>query len=199
MNSRRAITNQAFAGTVIALIVIAAVGFTLYLTRQPMTETMTSTVTDSMTEQMTSTATLTMTESMTHTSTAVMTQEAITFTPQKGQMVGEALLLVQPTGMTGEYALSVYAPGLEPTVGTGNDYIIEGTQASGSMASVPVTGNVTSSEFEVGSNGVGQFFAILSQNPYTSFENVQIFYLSGMQMSNAALVATATLGSMSSG
>lgn len=201
MHSRRAVTNQAFGASVFVLILIAAVGYGLYLTKPPMAETMTETVTQPMTETMSQTMTETMTHAMTEvttqTSTSVSTQEAIPFAARSGQMIGSALLLIEPAGMNGEYALSVYAPGLEPTMGTGNDYLVEGTQTSGSMASVPVTGNATTSEFEAGSNGVGQFFALLNQNPYSSFENVQIYYLSGMNMSNATLVATASLSMMS--
>jgi hypothetical protein len=68
---------------------------------------------------------------------------------------------------------------------------------SGSMAVVPIGPNATASEFETSSNGVGNFFILLSQNPYSAFENVQIVYLPGMQMTNATVVATATLTMMS--
>lgn len=196
------VSSAVFASAVIVLIVVAASGFGLYATKPQVVSTttvtstneMTNTMTETMTNTMTETMTTTMTGNMTQTSTSAMTHEAIAFTPRQGQMIGNAWLLVEPAGMNGQYALSIYAPGLEQTMGTGNVYLVEAAQASGSMASVPVTGNVTTSEFEVGSNGVGQFFALLSQNPYTTFENVQIFYLAGMQMSNATLVATAALG-----
>lgn len=205
MHPRRAVTNQAFGVAVVALILVAAVGYGLYLTRPPMTETMTETTTQPMTETTTNTMTQTMTvtvtnamtETTTQTTTSVSTGEALSFAAQSGQMIGNALLLIQPAGMNGGYALSIYAPGLEPSMGTGSNYIVEGAQTSGSMALVPVTGNVTTSEFEAGSNGVGQFFALLSQNPYSSFESIQIFYLPGMSMSNATLVATASLSMMS--
>lgn len=66
-------------------------------------------------------------------------------------------------------------------------------------AQVPVTSNATSSEFEVGRNGVGLFFAPPKHSPCTPFENVQIFHPSGMQTSKATLVAAATLVSTPSG
>jgi hypothetical protein len=102
-------------------------------------------------------------------------------------------LLVAPAGMD-QYALSVHAEGLESTQGMGDVYIVEGAQSSGSMASVPIGGqNATLSEFEVGPNGVGNFFIILDQNPFSSYESVSIVFLPGMQMANATVVATASL------
>lgn len=178
----------------VVLLLIAVVGFGLYLTKPPVTETMT----ERMTQSVTQTVTNTMTETTTQTATATLNQEAIPFTLQQGQMIGNVWVLIQPTGMTGQYALAVYAAGPEPTTWTGSDCIVEGTQTGGSMASVPVTGNATTSEFEVGSNGIGQIFALLNQNPYTSFESIRIFRLSGMQMTNATLVGVASLGMMSS-
>jgi hypothetical protein len=144
------------------------------------------TQTETMTEEMTMTQEMTVAAS----ATGMMEQEAIPFIAQPGQMVHNGWLLIAPLS-NGQYALSVYVAGLEPSMGTGSNYIVEGPQMTGPMASVPVTGNATSSEFEVGSGGVGYFFTILDQNPYTTFESIQVFYLPGMQMSNAMLIATA--------
>lgn len=171
------------AGIVVALVVGALGGYFVGASQHP-------------TEAMMQTETMTEVMTMSPSATAMMQQDAIPFTPQPGQMMHGAWLLIAPTG-NGQYALSVYVSGLEPSMGTGNDYVIDGPQMTGSMAAVPVTGNLTSSEFEVGSDGVGYFFALLNQNPYTTFESIQIFFLPGMQMSNAMLVATASF-SMSS-
>lgn len=135
-----------------------------------------------------------MTETMTETASMMTTAgtDAIQFTPSTGQMVNNAWLVIEPTG-SGDYAVSVYAQGLESTNGTTNVYIVEGTQSSGTMSVVPIGPNATASEFGTTSDGVGAYFVVLMQNPYTSFENIQIVYLRGMEMSNATVVATATL------
>lgn len=177
MKTRRGISNAVFAGTSVVLLIVAGIGFSLYLTGSHSNTTMT----DTMTETMTSTGSM---------STAAT--EAVQFTPATGQMMNSAWLLIQPTGM-GDYAVSIYAQGLESTHGTGNVYLVEGTQSSGSMSMVPLGSNETASEFETTSAGVGAYFTTLMQNPYSSFENIQIVYLPGMQMSNAVVVATANL------
>jgi hypothetical protein len=177
MKVRRGVSNAVFAGTAVVLLIIAGVGFTLYLTN--------------------STTTHTTTENMTETSTTMANStEAIQFAPATGQMIHTAWLLIEPTG-SGEYAVSVYAQGLESTQGTGSAYIVEATSSSGSMSTAPIGPNATASEFETTSAGVGSYFVVLMQNPYSSFENIQIVYLPGMQMSSAMVVATATLTMMS--
>jgi hypothetical protein len=181
MNSRRGVSNQVFAATVIVLVLIAAVGFTLYLIRPPMIETITETMTHSVTE--------TMNES---TSQSMSGLTALPFAPATGQMIHNAWLLVGTTE-SGQYALSIYAQGLDTSIGTGSDYIVEGVQSSGSMAVVPIGANATVSEFDVGSNGVGSYFTLLNQNPSTSFESIEIAYLPGMEMTNATVVATVSL------
>ncbi len=180
---RNGVSATAFATSVIILVVVAASGFGLYATKPQFTNTVTSTTTVEITQAGT----------ITRTATNTVTEEAIPFSPEKGQIIGNAWLLVEPPSTHGQFALSVYVPGLETTTGTRNVYIVEGVQLGGPMASVPVTGNATTSEFEVGSDGVGQFFVLLTQNPFTTFDNIQIFYLPGMQMLNATLVATASL------
>lgn len=189
MQARRAVTNQAFAATVVALVLIAAIGFTLYLTKPTVMESMTETMTETVTQPVTTTMTETMSQSASGAS-------AIPFTPATGQMLHNAWLLVGKTE-SGQYAISIYAQGLDTTEGTGNDYIIEGAQSSGSMLVVPIGPNATASEFEVGSNGVGLYFTLLNQNPVTNFENIEIVFLPGMQMNNATVVATASLSMMS--
>ena len=184
MKSRSGVSNTVFAGTTIVLLILAGLGFSLYFTNSPAVHT----------------TTVNMTETMTNTSTSVMTEtsngtSAIAFTPAKGQMIHTAWLLIEPSGM-GHYALAIHAEGLESTQSMGSDYIVEGAQSSGSMAVVPIGPNATASEFETTSGGVGNFFIILGQNPYTSFENIQIVYLPGMQMTNATVVATASLTMM---
>ena len=176
MKVRSGVSNAVFAGTAIVLVILAGIGFSLYFT-----STGASTTTDNMTA------------TMTHTVTASMNAtDASQFTPATGQMIHTAWLLIEPTG-SGDYAVSVFAQGLESTQATGSIYIVEGTQSSGSMGVVPIGANATASEFGTTSQGVGSYFTLLMQNPYDSFENVQIVYLPGMQMGNATVVATATL------
>ena len=193
MNTRGGVSNAVFAGTTVVLLIIAAIGYRLYLTSAGSGHTST----ELMTETMGQTSTEVMTETMVQTSTVSSTpMEAVQFAPAVGQMVHSAWLLIQPTG-SGEYALYVYAQGLESTQGTGNVYIVEGAQSSGAMSVIPVGPNATASEFETTAGGVGSYFVVLMQDPYTTFENIQIVYLPGMQMSNATVVATATLTMMS--
>jgi hypothetical protein len=186
MSSRRGVTNQVFAVTVIVLLVVAAAGFALYLTRPPAMES----TTEAMTETATGSAALTTTESMNQSTRAA---GAVQFTPATGQMLHTAWLVVSPTE-SGQYALAVYAQGLDSV--PGSDYIVEGTQSSGSMAVVPIGPNATASEFDVGGNGVGSYFTVLGQNPFSNFESIEIVFLPGMQMTNTTVVATASLTMM---
>jgi hypothetical protein len=173
MKVRRGVSNAVFAGTTVVLLILVGIGFSLYLT---------------------SPGTHTTTENMTETTgtTETMAGNAIQFTPVTGQMVHTAWLLIEGAG-PGDYAVSIHAEGLESTQQTGSDYIVEAQQSSGSMAVVPIGPNATASEFETTSAGVGNFFVMLMQNPFTSFENIEIVYLPGMQMTNATVVATASL------
>jgi len=186
MKARNGVSNAVFGGTVVVLLIIAGIGFSLYFTSSSSTHT----TTDNMTETMTQTSTSIMTGSSNGT-------DALQFSPAKGAMIHSAWLLIEPAGMD-EFAVSVHAEGLESTQSMGSDYIIEGAQSSGSMSVVPIGPNATASEFGTSSSGVGNFFILLGQNPYSSFENVQIVYLPGMQMTNATVVATASL-TMTSG
>jgi hypothetical protein len=185
MKSRAGVSNAVFAGTAIILLILAGIGFALYFSNSPSTQTTTEN----------------MTETMTHMSTTAVTvtsngTDALEFTPVTGQMIHSAWLLIEPAGMD-QYALAIHAEGLENTQSMGSDYIVEGAQSSGSMSVVPIGPNATASEFDTNGNGVGNFFILLSQNPYTTFENIQIVYLPGMQMTNATVVATASLTMMS--
>lgn len=188
MSAKKGVSTAVYAGTVIVLVILAGAAFGLYLTKSPAAQTMT----ENMTETTTASMTETMTETMTPTSTQMAAETAVQFTPATGQMIHTAWLVIEPT-VSGQYALSVYAQGLENTQSMGSDYIIEGAQSSGAMAVVPVGPNATASEFGTSSAGAGSFFVLLNQNPYTSFENIQIVYLPGMEMTNATVVATATL------
>lgn len=196
MNLRPGISNSVFAGTTLVLLILAGVGFSLYLTTphapSTTTENMTETTTATMTEGMTSTEVVTSTVVSTSTAGA---PEAIQFAPVPGQMVHDAWLLVEPTG-SGEYAISVYAEGLESTQGSGNVYIVEATESSGMMSTIPLGPNATASEFETTSGGVGSYFVQLMQDPHSAFESVQIVFLQGMQMSNSTVVAVADLAMM---
>ena len=175
MKVRRGVSNAVFAGTSIVLIMIAGVGFSLYLTSSS-----------------THTTTENMTETMTTGTTETTAGNAIQFTPATGQMIHTGWLLIEGSG-SGHCAVAIHAEGLENTQQMGSVYIVEAEQSSGSMAVVPIGPNATASEFETTIAGVGSFFIVLNQNPFTSFENVQIVYLPGMEMTNATVVATAQL------
>ena len=207
MHKRRiGVSNAIFATSVIVLILIAAGGFTLYASKPSVTSTVTETATatrtapaTTQTEVMTHTEvmnhTATMTETMTevrnHTMTEMMAEPAIPFTPAKGQMIHDAWLIVAPLG-NGTYALSIHAEGLEgPSMGS---YLVEGTQ-HGTNVTVPVGGqNFTLSEFEADSNGNGQFFIILNQNPAMVYDTISLVFLPGMDMTKATVAATAHVG-----
>ena len=176
---RPGISNAAFGVTVVVLLAVAATGFVLYGTRSTMVETTTVMSSDTMSHSSTSSA-------MSEASTS-----AVAFVPAHGQMFGSGWLIVAALG-NGSYAITLHATGLE-SVSMG-DYIVEAAQNSGQMATVPIAGsNATMSEFTADNSGTGQFFAILHEDPSSLFESVSIVYLPGMEMQNAAVVATATL------
>jgi len=62
------------------------------------------------------------------------------------------------------------------------------------MNLVPLGPNATASEFDASTNGIGNFWLVLNQNPSVKYEAIDVLYLAGMQMSNAAVVASASLG-----
>jgi hypothetical protein len=177
---RRAVSTAIFGVTVVVLVAVAASSFFLYATRPAMVETMTVT---------------TSSDSMAHsTSSSAMSgtaAPAIAFTPAHGQMFGNGWLIVAPLG-NGSYAVTLHATGLEsPSMG---GYLVEAAQNGGQMATVPIAGtNATQSEFTPDNNGNGQFFTVLHQEPSSTYESISIVYLPGMEMQNAAVVATASL------
>jgi hypothetical protein len=177
------VTSTVFGAVVVVLLIVAAVGYALYFTT-PHGQTGSGIMTETVTQTVSTTS-----------GTSSGGTGAVQFAPATGQMVDNAWLLVEPTA-SGQFAVSIHAEGLESTQGMGSVYIVEGAESSGAMAVVPVGPNATASEFETTSNGVGSYFILLSQNPYTTFESVQIVYLPGMEMTNATVVATATLAMM---
>lgn len=182
-SKRHAVGTPVFAVTVLLLLVLAASGFLLYATK-PITQGAT-----------TVTMSQTMSESMSASSTSGAMAEtaapAIAFVASSGQMFGQGWLIVAPLE-NGSYAIAVHATGLEPA--SMGDYIVEAAQNSGQMATVPIAGaNDTQSEFTADASGVGQFFAVLHEEPSSVFESVSIVYLPGMEMQDAAVVATASL------
>jgi len=177
---RRAVGTAVFGVTVVVLLVVAASGFYLYGTRSTMQETSTVKATDTMSQ---SSSTASMNKSV--------ASAAVAFVPAHGQMFGNGWLVVAPLG-NGSYAISLHATGLESA--SMGDYIVEAAQNSGQMSTVPISGtNATLSEFEADGAGNGQFFAVLHQNPTSVYESVSIVYLPGMEMTNATVVATASL------
>src|SRR5256886_10805026 len=51
---------------------------------------------------------------------------------------------------------------------------------------VPLGPNATASEFVASANGIGHYWLVLNQNPSVNYEAIDVLYLAGMQMSNAA-------------
>jgi len=116
---------------------------------------------------------------------------AIAFVPEHGQMFGSGWLIVASLG-DGDYALTLHATGLESS--SMGDHIVEAAQNSGQMSSVPIAGpNATLSEFEPDSSGNEKFFTVLKENPGSVYESVAIVYLPAMEVTNATVVATASL------
>jgi hypothetical protein len=121
------------------------------------------------------------------------------FTPEAGAMISDAWLVVAPAEM-GEYVVVVHAEGLEPN----GEYIVEGPLTTGSMQVVPVSthsmgmNTTAASEFTADSHGTGLFWIVLNSNPASTFEAVQLYYLPGMEMQNATLVASVMFTMMSS-
>ncbi|HZW57658.1 MAG TPA: hypothetical protein VFF30_15325 [Nitrososphaerales archaeon] len=203
LRNRSAIANGIFGAAVVILIVVAAVGFGLYGTAVSKTLTSTSTVmvtatnvsTEMMTTEMMETSTVMMTgrSNSTEMMNGSSSGGAYMFTPKSGAMISSAWLLVVPTDMMNEYAVSIHAEGLEPN-GT---FIVEATPASGTMMEpTPISShsmnmNTTSaSEFQADRNGTANYWIVLDTNPLTTFESVQLVFLPGMSMQNATEVAS---------
>jgi hypothetical protein len=181
---KRGVTNVAFAGTIVVLIVAAGLGFGLY--GNALSNPKTVTITNLMTETMNHSVTTNVTEMVTQNSSYM-------FTPASGVMISNGWLLTAPAGMD-NFAVSIHAEGLE----VNGTYLVEGTLSSGSMQSVPIssqsmTMNTTAaSEFQADKSGTGLFWIELESNPSTTFENIQLYFLQGGSMQNATVVATVT-------
>ena len=190
LNLRRSgVTNIAFAGTVVVLVVLAGIGYGLYGTS---VSAPSKTVTVGMTE----------TNMMTETTTQMMTATSMgpnasyQFTPASGAMITNAWLVTVPLGMgMNDYAVSIHAEGLE----VNSTYVVEAAQSSGSMATVLISSqsmnmNTTAgSEFQTDKSGTGLYWIELVNNPTTAFENVQLYLVpSNGMMNETTLVATAT-------
>ena len=81
-----------FGGTVVVLLILAGVGYTLHFTNVPSGAGMTSVTTDTMNH------TMTVTETMNQTVTQTVTESATPFSPASGQMVHSAWVLSEPVG-----------------------------------------------------------------------------------------------------
>lgn len=177
----KSVSRSVFAVSVIVLVVLAGVGFGLYATKPEMTSTVTTTVAEMSSASMSETG-------MTSSGNFGF---AGAFTPQSGAMMGNAWLVVSSLG-NGEYAVVVHAEGLEPN----GDYIVEGPTTTGAMQTVPISSmsmmmnTTTASEFTADSHGTGLFWIVVNSNPTHAFEAIQLFYLPGMSMQNAMLVAS---------
>ena len=110
--------------------------------------------------------------------------------PQAGQMIHSGWVLISPIG-SGDYAVSLHADGLEPPSSGG--YIVEGVTRQG-MNMVPLAGQAAASEFDAGTDGSGNFWTTLMQNPSSTYEGIDLLYLPGMDMTHATLVASIQLG-----
>ena len=109
---------------------------------------------------------------------------------QPGQMFHSGWVFISSLG-GGDYAVSVHAEGLEAA--SAGDYIVEGVTRGATMQMVPISGNASASEFDAGTNGMGNFWTVLMQNPSSSFEAIDLVYLPGMSMTNPTLVASVQL------
>ena len=110
--------------------------------------------------------------------------------PKSGQMIHSGWVIIASVG-SGDYVVSLHADGLEPPSSGG--YIVEGVQRNAAMNVVPIGSNESASEFDAGTSGSGSYWTVLMENPATSFESVELVYLPGMSMSQATVVASASL------
>ena len=124
-------------------------------------------------------------------SQAANTSKALPLTPHPGAMIHTGWVVITAVG-SGDYAIVVHAEGLEPPSSGG--YIVEGAQRTTAMNVVPIGANATASEFDAGTDGVGNYWTVIMQNPTTSFESIELLYLPGMNMAQATLVASVSLG-----
>ena len=119
------------------------------------------------------------------------TTGALRLTPHLGAMIHTGWVILAPVG-SGDYAIALHAEGLEPPSSGG--YIVEGAQRTTAMTLVPIGANATASEFDAGTNGVGSYWTVIMENPTTTYESIELLYLPGMNMAQAQLVASVSLG-----
>ncbi len=125
-----------------------------------------------------------------HNQTANVSR-TLPLTPHPGAMIHTGWLILTAVG-SGDYAVVVHAEGLEPPSSGG--YIVEAAQRTTAMNVVPIAANATASEFDAGTDGVGNYWTVIMENPTTSFESIELLYLPGMNMAQASLVASVSLG-----
>lgn len=119
------------------------------------------------------------------------TSRALALAPHPGAMIHTGWVIITTVG-NGDYAIVVHAEGLEPPSSGG--YIVEGAQRTTAMNVVPIGANATASEFDAGTDGVGNYWTVIMENPTSSFESIELLYLPGMNMAQATLVASVSLG-----
>lgn len=119
------------------------------------------------------------------------TSRALALAPHPGAMIHTGWVIITTVG-NGDYAIVVHAEGLEPPSSGG--YIVEGAQRTTAMNVVPIGANATASEFDAGTDGVGNYWTVIMENPASSFESIELLYLPGMNMAQATLVASVSLG-----
>ena len=119
------------------------------------------------------------------------TTRALQLTPHAGAMIHTGWVVLAPVG-SGDYAIAVHAEGLEPPSSGG--YIVEGVQRTTAMTLVPIGANATASEFDAGTDGVGNYWTVIMENPTITYESIELLYLPGMNMTQAQLVASVSLG-----
>jgi hypothetical protein len=129
--------------------------------------------------------------SLTQANQSANTSKALALAPHPGAMIHTGWVVITAVG-NGDYAVSVHAEGLEPPSSGG--YIVEGAQRTTAMNVVPIGANATASEFDAGTDGVGNYWTVIMENPTTSFESIELLYLPGMNMAQASLVASVSLG-----
>ncbi len=129
--------------------------------------------------------------SLQNTLTQANSSKALALSPHPGAMIHTGWVVIAPVG-SGDYAIAVHAEGLEPP-STGG-YIVEAAQRTTAMNVVPIGANATASEFKAGTDGVGNYWTVVMENPTTSFESIELLYIPGFNMTQATLVATVPLG-----
>jgi len=129
--------------------------------------------------------------SLTQANQAANAAKALPLAPHPGAMIHTGWVVITPVG-SGDYAIAIHAEGLEPPSSGG--YIVEGAQRTTAMNVVPIGANATASEFDAGADGVGNYWTVIMENPTTGFESIELLYLPGMNMAQATLVASVSLG-----